>query len=164
MDDLRAWKAMLCGFALCALPGCYNYEPIRSDVAPVGEAVRLRVTRDGARQLADVTEVLGAAPELRGRIVGRQDQDLLVSVPVARRQDGMHVYSLSQTVRVPTREVLSIERREFDGIRTTLLIAGGTAAATGLLLGVIEAFGRLGGDGDDPDPDFSVSLFSIPIG
>ena len=145
--------------------GCYSYVPTQAGVVPAGEGVRLRVTRDGARELAEVTAVSGGAPEIIGEVVGRERSDLLVRVQVAQRREGIHFSSLGQTIRVPTDEILSVERREFDGILTALFVTGGVAAATGVLLGVIEAFGRPAdnGDGTDP-PDFFIGLFSIPIG
>ena len=144
--------------------GCYNYVPTQVEAAPPGEEVRLHVTRDGARELAEVTDVVGAVPEVRGRVIGRDQSDLLLRVPVVQRWEGMSNSGLGQTIRVPTDEILSVERRELDGVMTAVLVTGGVAAATAVLLGVIEAFGRPSSNPDGPDPDFFLGLFSIPIG
>ena len=99
-----------------------------------------------------------------GEVVGREGGDLLVSVPIVQRREGIHFSALAQTIRIPTTEILSVERREFDGVRTVLFVTGGAAAATALIAGVMEAFGRPARNGGGPDPDFFLNLFSIPIG
>ena len=156
-------RAALCG-AVALLSGCFKYVPTQLEATPEGQNVRLFVTRQGALELTEVSEVSGAVPSLAGTLVAREGRDVLIQVAVAQRRDGFHSVNMAQTIRVPTGEILSVERREFDAVGTALL-AGGTAAlgATIVFL-IIEAYGGPASPGEDPPVDLHLDLFRIPIG
>jgi hypothetical protein len=149
--------------ALC-LSGCFSYVPTALETTPVGEDVRLLVTRQGGFELSAITNIDASVPLVRGRIVGREGAELLLSVPAAQRRDGFHTVQLNQTIRVPVDEIVGIERREFNGFNTALLAGGGVAVAVGIITVIMDAFGNTGLDTGPEPPEFRGSFFSIPIG
>ena len=162
------WRgAATLGFLVALLPGCYSYTVSDPGIAPVGEHVRVAVTRAGGAEIAQVTGRDDAIPLIEGQLVERDAQTLSVRVPVGSPLDIGAVSNLGQVVRVPVGEILSIEEREFSRGKTALLIGGSTAAATLFVIAMMETFG--GGTPIDPgDADVSRSprsiLFSIPFG
>lgn len=145
-----------------ASSACYAYVPVETEATPPGEEVRVLVTRQGAAEFSEVAPVDGPVPDLRGRVVGHEGGDLLLAVEVASRQVGFRTIGLEQTVRIPMGEILSIERRVLNKPLTAAVVGGVAVAGTALLLGIIDAFGRP--PGPEPDPDFLLTLWSIPIG
>ena len=162
------WGAAILSVVVTLLPGCYSYTISDPGVAPVGEHVRVAVTRAGGAEVAEVTGRDDAIPLIEGQLVGRDAQTLTVRIPVGSPLDIGTVTNLGQVVRVPVGEILSIEEREFSRGKTALLIGGSTAAATLLIIAMMETFG--GGTPIDPgDADVSIRsprsiLFSIPFG
>ena len=148
---------------LC-LSGCFGYVPTVLETAPVGEDIRLLVTRQGGFELSAVTNIDVSVPLVRGRLMGREGSELLLSVPTVQRRDGFHTVQLTQTIRVPVDEIVRIERREFNGLNTVLLAGGGVAVAVGIMAVIMEAFGNTGPDGSPDPPEFKGRLFSIPVG
>jgi hypothetical protein len=150
--------------AVAALAGsaCYSYVPVDAAAPPPGEDVRLFVTQQGAAEFSEVAPVDGPIPDLRGRVVGREGSDLLLAVEVTSRQVGLRAIGLEQTVRIPIGEILSIERRVLNKPSTVAVVVGLVAGGTAMLLGIIDAFG--GPPGAEPDHDFLINLFSIPVG
>ncbi|MEX2466870.1 MAG: hypothetical protein WD995_08160 [Gemmatimonadota bacterium] len=147
--------------------GCYSYTAVPLELAPEGEDVRVLVTRRGAFELSEITAVQGEIPSVRGRIVSKEQGEILLRVPVAQRTDGFHMVSLDQTVRVPTGEILQVERRDFDRGKTALLGAGALAGSAFIIISIMDAFGGDAGSGEGPDPEetrIPVPLISIPIG
>ena len=156
---LRARGPLLAASILC-LSGCFRYVPIRLEVAPVGEDVRLVVTRQGAFELSEVTGVSAAAPVLRGELVRVEDRAVLLRIPLESQRMGIHTEELGQTIRVPTEEILSIERRELDRTLTGLLAAASTAAAVGVISLIVDSFG----DSNVPDGPYPIeSVISFPL-
>ena len=99
-----------------------------------------------------------------GTIVRREDQSLLLRVPLRLRRESVYDAALGQDVRIPTTEILQLERRQIDGGRTIVLLAGGVAAVTFLVLGIMEASGREGLPPiliEDQDRVARVPLFSF---
>ena len=153
--------------ALLFSSGCFSYTMIPLELAPEGQDVRVLVTREGAAELAEVTEVEGQVPSVNGTIISKEDREILLRVPVAQRRDGFHLASLDQTIRVPTGEILQVERRDFDTGRTLLLGAGAAAGAAFIIISIMEAFGGDTAPGEGPSPEetrIPAPLISIPIG
>ena len=145
------------------LAGCYSYTQVPLESAPLGEDVRLTVTRAGALDVLNVIETEDAAPQFVGNYEGREGESLLVRVPgpsdPASSASGVRI---GQMVRVPSREILSVEMREIDMLKTGGLIAALAGVGTFLIVQIIDAGGDEGREGEDPD--FSIGLFQIPIG
>ena len=148
--------------AALVLSGCYKYVPVETGATPPGEEVRVFVTRQGAAEFSEVAPLDGPVPDLRGEVVGHEGSDLLLAVEVASPQVGFHTIGLKQTVRIPTGEILSIERRVLNKPLTAAVVGGVAAAGTAMMLMIIDATGRE--PGPEPDPDFLLNLWSIPIG
>lgn len=157
-------RGLLLGAVLVA-SGCFKYVPTQLEAMPQGENVRLFVTRQGALELAEVREVDGSIPSLTGRLVSQEDREVLIQVPVAERREGFHSVDLTQTIRVPAGEIISVERRQFDPLGTGLL-AGGTAALGAMVVYlIIDAYGGPPRPGEIPPDELRhIDLFSIPIG
>jgi len=156
---LRARGPLLAVSILC-LSGCFRYVPTRLEVAPVGEDIRLVVTRQGAFELSEVTGGSAAAPVLRGALVRVEDRAVLLRVPLEGQRMGVHTEALGQTIRVPAEEILSVERRELDRTLTGLLAAGSAAAAVGVIFMIMESFG----DSNVLDGPYPVeSVISFPL-
>ena len=146
--------------ATLALSGCYKYVPTRLDVTPVDERVRLLVTPAGATDLAAFGGADGPAPTVEGRVVGLEGGTLLMRVPVGNGSMTPGAVSFDQMIRVPSEEIISIERREIDRAKTGILLAGAVGGAALVVLGIMEASGQRSDPPNDPD----LYLFSIPIG
>ena len=145
--------------------GCYQYIPTDAGLVPQGDNVRILVTRLGAEQFSQVTPEGVNSGVITGTMQGIEDDDIVLSVPVGERREGFMTSSLMQTIRVPMGEVLDVDRREFDGLATGLVVGGAAALAAGIIFGIIEAFGSDGAPGDeDPPVDFTFGRFSLPIG
>ena len=153
--------------ALLASAGCFSYTAVPLEMAPEGQDVRVLVTRQGAFELSEVTDVQGEVPSVPGRIVTKEEREILLRVPIAQRRDGFHMASLDQTIRVPRGEILQVERRDFDTGKTMLLGAGALAGSVFIIMSIMEAFGGDTAPGEGPGPDESwipTPLISVPIG
>lgn len=166
MVELVAVRRPLLLASMLCLSGCFRYVPTSLEVTPPGEDVRLMVTRAGAFELGELTEVSTAVPVVRGALVRMEEREVLLLVPLENRRVGFHTEELGQTIRVPIGEILSVERREFDRTGTGLLAVGTAAVAAGVIFLIIESFGsstRPGG----PNPVESripIPLISVRIG
>lgn len=149
-----------------ACAGCYRYVPAQMEATPPGEGVRVLMTRAGAAELATVTEINGDAPLVDGTVLGVEGSVLLLSVPVAQRHEGFMTSSLKQTIRVPTGEVVSFQRRELNALATGLTIGAAAGVVTAIVFVIAQSV--RGSTPDQPiDPDdllLKLSVFSIPIG
>lgn len=142
--------------------GCYTYTPISQDLVPVGEEVRMVVTRAGITDLANEMELGAAAPVLLGQVTGREPGILLVRVPrptaPSIRTSGVE---LAQIARIPTDALLSLEQRQFSSGRTAAVVGATAGAVTFLVLSIIDASGSDSGDGGD---GIVLAVTGIPIG
>ena len=123
-------------------------------------------TRRGVAQLADVSEVLGDVPVVDGTLIGVEGEDLLLTVPVGRRQDGFVNSRLNQTIRIPTSEIISFRRKQFDPVSTGLFVAGSAAVLTAVVVFILHPSGRENNDPEEPPDDAWVEfpIFSFKIG
>ena len=152
--------------AALLLSGCFRYVPTPVDVAPPGDDVRLLVTRQGANDLAQVTEVEGQVPMVRGTLLEREGANMLLRVPVGQRRDGFHTVSLDQTIRIPVSEILQVERRELDVPKTGFLVAGAIGGSAFIIFSIMNAFGESDGPdtGGPEESRIPLPFISIPIG
>ncbi len=154
------------GAGLAMAAGCHSYVPVELSTVPQGEVVRLAVTRAGSEEVARVMETDQLRPTVRGELVGRDDDVVLVRIPVRRAADpvaGGFRLDLGQIVRIPEGEVLAVDRQQFSTTKT-LGLAAGTAAVVGFLLyQIFDVFRGSDGDGG-PDPDLIRIPLTIPIG
>lgn len=153
--------------AILASSGCYSYALIQPDAVAPGDGVRVLVTRQGAVELAEVTEVAWEQPIFDGTVLGVEDDDLLLQVPVGERQVGFLSSQLHQTVRVPTSEIVSFQRRQLNTTTTALAIGGAAGLATLLVVYIVSEHRSGQGNGEPPPPDdllLRFNLLSFPFG
>lgn len=156
----KSMKRIALVTAMLVSTGCYRYTPVEPRAVAPGESVRLVVTREGSRELLEVVDDDRAAPFIEGSVDRWDDADLVLRVSLPRRPEGLASRDLRQMIRVPTGEIVSMERRETDAFATGALLAGAVAGSTALVLLIMEAWGQ-GPDGPGDDP---VLFFSVPIG
>ncbi len=144
-----------------ALTGCYRYVPAEIGAAPPGTDVQLLVTRDGTEEAQVAGALTDGEPRVRGTVVAREDDVLLVRVPVAQRQDGFIVNRIDQAIRFPIDEIVSLQRRELNPLTTSLAI-GGIAVGVGAAIAVLG--NPLKGDSPEPPgPDELFFSFPLPL-
>lgn len=144
-----------------AISACYTYTTIPLDAAPPNQSVRVVVTRDGAGELLNVLPTDDAAPSFIGDVAGRESGSLLVRVPLPGATSPTGT-AIGQLIRVPIDEILSVERRDLDAVRTALFVSGAAGFGALLVMKIIDVAG--GPDGEVEDPDFSISFLRVPIG
>lgn len=132
---MRRWAKPIALVASTLLaPACYRYVPAELAGLPDGQDVRMYLTRQGIAAIDELP--LESGPLVRGRFVNQDNGDVILRIPVAVRQTGFHTSSIGQDVRIPTSEIIQVERRRFDSVGTGLLI-GGSAIATALVMKLI---------------------------
>jgi hypothetical protein len=112
-------------YALPLLGACYAYAPIEPAAVPAGAGVRARVSGAGADRIAPL---LGTADArvLDGRLVDVRADTLIVEVPtVTQASLGGAPERLHQRVSIPRADLLELETRRLDRLRTAAVV--GTA-------------------------------------
>jgi len=139
---------------LSTTTGCFNYVPTEIGAVPPGESVRLFLTRAGVDAINEAgnEDALNTLfePVLSGEFVRRTDADLYVRIPTVRRQVGFHSSQLGQDIRVPTGEIVQIERQELSRAKTGALVGGTAAVITGLIVFILNDARQP----DSPNPPF----------
>ena len=126
------WARALALAMAVSVTGCYSYIPSEPATVPPGERVRVFVTPAALSRLGDFPVQEG--PVLNGTMVRAEPANLVLRLPVARRQTGFNMEVLGQDVFIPSDQVLQLERREVNRPLTALLTVGGTAAIAGLVV------------------------------
>lgn len=129
------------GRALCLLPlaaGCYRYAPVKaSDVSP-GMGIRARVTVEAGARIAPLLGTTSAR-DLRGTLVTATTDTLVVEVPAPGVPDpDASGRVLNQRVSVARSEVLELETRTLDRVRTVALVGGSAAVLVSVLVKVLK--------------------------
>lgn len=145
------------------LSGCFHYRPVEPGVVPVGDEVRVLLTREGAAALPqEVPDLSGMA--VRGKVMSREGDRLLLRVPVAVQREGLLTRELGRDVAIPSAQIVRVERRELSRGRTALAIAGGLGTAAALWASLGE--GRSEGGSGRPEPPVEavrIPLLSFPL-
>ena len=122
--------------------GCFSYVPTEIGAVPPGESVRLFLTREGVDVVnqGGVEEALSTVfdPVLSGEFVRRTGADFYLRIPTVRRQVGFHSAQLGQDVRIPTSEIVQIERQRLNKAGTGLLVGGVVGAIAGLIVFILD--------------------------
>lgn len=137
--------ALLC---LVTFPasGCHSYRLAEPGEAVAGTDVRIRVTPAEAGRLSE--QALLRERAITGRLVNDADDGtLLLETRVPNTAERIY-----QRLDIPRTEVIELEVRETDGVKTTLLV-GVLAVAVGTAAAVAFTGGDKGGGEDPPDPD-----------
>lgn len=120
----------------CICLGCYTYVPAaQQDITP-GASVRVRLS---AAQMDALRDVLTSdSRDVDGTVVSHNRDSLVMLVPVVTTVEGASVRTLHQRLALGPGDVLSVDRKQLDGVRTAL-VAG--AAVAGLTFMVVQIFG-----------------------
>ena len=143
------------------LCGCFSYRPAQLETVPVGEDIRVHITRQALLDLPDVQE--GISPIVNGKLVRRDNERLFINVPVGRRQDGFFVSAIGQEVGIRTGEIVQLEVRKLNRTTTGFFIAGTAAAVATVVYLIIEAAGRNPVPTPPPPDEFRIPVFSFPV-
>lgn len=129
---------------------CHHYTPVDpADVAP-GDELRVFMTRDAAAGLAPV--VAADARRVDGRLVRWGERRIVLRVPqVAEPAYAAYARRLSQEVRVAAADIVSVEVRELDRLRTGALAAA-VAGAVGFALVELLSGESRPGEPTPPEP------------
>jgi hypothetical protein len=127
--------------AICILPlisACYTYAPIEPGNIQPGAGVRVRLSPSAAERLS----LLLGTPNgrvLSGRLVGSYGDTLIVEVPaVVQASYGGSVETLHQRLSIPRTDLVELETRRLDRLRTTAA-AGAVAVIVGaVVLGALD--------------------------
>jgi len=111
---------------LCA--GCYTYRPIRPAEVVPGMSVRAHVSTETSDRIAPLLGLSGVN-ELTGTVIDDTGGTMIIEVPTVV-QEGVNnaTQSLFQRVTVHPGDVLGLESRKLDRVRTVLLVGAAVAA------------------------------------
>lgn len=162
MKKLAEWRGIPLLAAALLLSGCFGYRGMEPGVVPVGEEVRVHLTRQGVADLPEIPERSGSV--VRGRVTRREGDRLVLRVPVALQQDGLLTRELGREVAIEAGQIERLERRELSRGRTALAVAGGLGAAA-MLWASLEGGRSEGGDGrpEPPVESVRIPLFRLPL-
>jgi hypothetical protein len=146
--------------ALPLFAACYRYAPIEPASAKPGSGVRARLTVDAGRRLAPL---LGT-PDTRliaGRLIDNQASGMIIEVPSIRSGGvGSSAETLNQRISVAPSDLVELESRLLDRVRTGAVVGGLLAVA---VVATIKALaGESSNSGRVPDPgttELRVPLF-----
>lgn len=162
MESISLRRPVLAVSLLVVIGGCYSYEPVRPERVAPGTAVRVRITSEEAARLSDVLPT--GARVLDGEFVDRTGAGLTLTVPSAVIDQRRGVTRLHQRIDLPAGEVLGLERRRLDGLKTAAAVGAG-AVAVGLIAAF--AFDSDGGTKGAPKPnpdDVRIPLIRLRFG
>lgn len=132
MTPTSRWS---CGALLAMqllITACYTYARTEPAAIPAGTSVRARVSPAAAERLA----VLLGTTEARfitGTVIDNGPDTMIVEVPaIMRAEVGSSVRALHQRVSISRGELLEIETRQLDRIRT-----GAVAGSAAIIVGAI---------------------------
>lgn len=92
-----------------ALSGCYSYQPIEvADITPEMD-IRARVSGAQSDQLADVLNSDDRMVE--GTVIENGSDEILLEVSTGTAERRGRVATLNQRVRIPTTEVVAVDRK-----------------------------------------------------
>ena len=152
----------LFGIVAVVLPviGCYEYVPVESAAAPVGQIIELQITDPGRVSLAP--RFGPGLDQISGRLVSQQANDLTLSVLRVQHLGGENTLWSGEAVNLDRGFVGSVKSRKFSVTRSVLVALG-----VGTVLYFTAGRGLIGGGSDPKDPtdpnDPPIST-RIPIG
>lgn len=108
------------------LSGCFNYIPAEIGAIPEGSRVRAQLTPEGSAELERRTG--RERTVIDGKLVERRGNSVVFSVRSVFGSESGTGSALKQHVDVQRQHIGRVERKEIDGTKTTLLIAGSSVA------------------------------------
>jgi hypothetical protein len=142
------------------LAGCYSYTAIAPAAAPAGSEVRAHIS--GAA-LDRVGPLLGAYDrrDLVGSVVANHDGDMVLDVELGTMPNVRETLGpLHRQVPLAPGDVVSLEQRKLDVVRTSVLVGG---IAAGIGVGVAAALHSRGSSEEGRGPTEPPPITRIPI-
>jgi hypothetical protein len=140
--------------------GCYRYSRVELEAVPASADVRLLLNFSSmeGEELEDLTEArvinLDERPLVRGTLLERDASSVWLGVRV-QNQGGQFATPgtpIEQRISIPVDAILDAEMRSLHRVGTGLLIAGGVAGATFVIVNILGD--AIAGDPSPPlDPD-----------
>ena len=129
------------------LAGCYTYARMEPAAIRAGTTVRARVSSAAAERLAPL---LGTTDTrlITGTLIDNGPDTMIVEVPtVMRAEVGSSMRTLHQRVSISRAELLEIETRQLDRLRT-----GAVAGSAAIIVGVVVIKAIKGDPGTERPP------------
>jgi hypothetical protein len=145
------------GTVLLVASGCFSYQPTRLESVEPGSSIRVRVSAEEAERLISVG--LGERRLVDGTLVRNGVDGLMLDADVTTASSPGGRRALVQRVSIPTGEILEVEQRELDRVRTGLAAGGLTAVVAAVIISQLE-----GGRGSDQPPGPDPSELRVPLG
>lgn len=158
-------KRIFVGLILLVASGCYSYVPAELGVVPVGEGVRVYLSRAGVAKLSELAgdQIPGAGgdqPVVQGTLVRRTDSEFSLLVPVASRQVGFLQSNLGQQITFPVGDAVQVQLRKVSSVKTGLALVGSTAGIAYVIVAIVQGARQPTNPNPDPGPvDLRVPLF-----
>ena len=112
--------------ALPLLASCYTYTPLKATELREGEDIRVRVNSTYAKELEPLLG-LQDARVVAGALIKNLPDTLIVEVPTVVQADiGNATQTLRQRVSIPRSELVDLEMRTLDRVRTGTVVAVAT--------------------------------------
>jgi hypothetical protein len=156
----RRWTAWSAVALLVAAQACYEYVPIETPVASVGQLVQLKITDAGRVGLANR---FGPGLDLvTGRLVAQEPSEFTLNVFAVENLEGENTRWSGESVQLDRGFVGVVKSRRVSPMRTAVLA---TAAAAILYFTAGRALTGGGKDPrDPPDPIDPPASTRLPIG
>jgi hypothetical protein len=149
-------RALAAPAVVVGLSGCFGY--VRSDVGavPVGENVRVYLAPQGSA-MTELRELSAAAePIVNGQLMERAANGLMLRV--SEGAAGYYAPAIGQDVRIPSSEILQLERRRLDPLRTAIASGAVAASVATVVLAIMsDAFGS-DPPGGEVEPQIRIPL------
>ena len=163
---MRKRKRLSAALVLLVTTGCYSYVPADFQTVPIGEGIRVFLTREGVNRLRElggdqIPSAQSDQPVVTGTLVRRSDSDFSILIPVTSRQVGFLQNSLGQQVTLPVADAVQVQRREVSQVKTIATLAASTAAIGFVIVSIIKG-ARQPQDTPQPLPEDLRIPASIP--
>lgn len=120
-------------FMFPVLVSCYTYAPMEPAALRAGTSVRARISSTAADRLAPLLGTTDARL-ITGTLIENGADTIIVEVPaVTRAEVGSSMQTLHQRVAISRDELLEIETRKLDRLRTGV-VAGSAAVIVGAVV------------------------------
>jgi hypothetical protein len=137
-------RTLPCLIAAVALSGCMSYIPMQPGELPVGEPVRIVLSRQAFADLPQISDRQGQ--RLEGTLVRRTDDQLVVHVP-------MYIgATLGQDLAIPQNGIVSSDLRVMSKGKTALVALGTFGVLAAAVIGSASGKEIVMNNPSEPDP------------
>ena len=139
-------RALAAVVASSLLSGCFTYLPIEPGEVEPGVSVRARVSPAASARIAPL---LGAtdARRLDGTVITQSGDTMIVEVPTVTTENREFGRAPNQRVSIPRSDLVELEVRRLDRVRTIGLVGGAAAILASALVKALQ-----GDPGKEPLP------------